>query len=112
MLKFIHIELTSGVHVVLKHPVLELDELVTLADDEDDADDAGFDAGLVLVFLLLLHAAAVGSGCFLFATFFVSTFLGLLTFRRECDLSSAKASAALFLGRVLTLGMTAGDLAV
>ena len=117
---FIHAMLTSAVHVVLKHPVLEPDEADTLAaDDEDDADDADdedFDAVLPFVLLILLgfgllEADAAGPGCFLLATFLASTFLGRLTFRRECDSFSAKASAALFLGRALALGMT-GDLAV
>ena len=114
---FIHDMLTSAVHVVLKHPVLEPDEADTLAaDDEDDADDDDLDADLPFVLLLLLgfgllEAVAAGSGCFLLATFLVSTFLGRLALRRECDSFSAKASAALFLGPALALGM-AGDLAV
>ena len=112
---FIHATLTSVVHVVLKHPVFEPDEADTLAaDDEDHADDEDLDAVLPFVLLLLLgfgllEADAAGPGCFLLATFLVSTFLGRLAFCRECDSFSAKASAALFLGRAL--GMT-GDLAV
>ena len=113
----IHAVLTLAVHVVLKHPVFEPDEADALAaDDEDDADDDGLDAVLPFVLLLLLgfgllEAVAAGPGCFLLATFLVSTFLGRLAFCRECDSFSAKASAALFLGRALALGMT-GDLAV
>ena len=100
--------------MVLKHPVFEPEEADTLADDdEDDADDEDLDAVLPFVLLLLLgfgllEAVAAGSGCFLLATFLVSTFLGRLVFRRECDSFSAKASAALFLGRAWALGMT-GD---
>ena len=95
--------------MVLKHPLLEPDGPDTL-DDDEDADVDGFDAGLLLVLLLLLGLGlleAVVEGCFLFVTFLVST-LGLLTFRRECDASSAKALAALFLD--LTLGMAVGGL--
>ena len=90
--------------MVLKQPAFDPDELDTL-DDDEDADVDGFDAGLLLVLLLLLGLGlleAVVAGCCLFATFLVST-LGFLTFRRECDASSAKALAALFLE--LTLGM-------
>lgn len=107
--------LTSAVHVVLKHPVLEPDEADTLpADDEDDADDENLNLPFVLLLLLgfgLLEAVPEGSGCFLLATFLVNTFLGRLAFRRGWDAFSAKASAALFLGRALVLDMT-GDLAV
>ena len=104
--------------MVLKHPVFEPDEADTLAaDDEDHADDEDLDAVLPFVLLLLLgfgllEAVPEGSGCFLLATFLASIFLGRLAFRREWDAFSAKASAALFLGRALALGMMTGDLAV
>ena len=68
--------------MVLKQPALEPDEPDTL-DDDEYTDVDGFDAGLLLVLLLLLGLGlleAVAIGSFLFATFLVST-LGILTFR-------------------------------